>query len=165
MVATSRITESRARRNRPNRTGLVYVYVFMDVRTTENRARRPPTQLEHDNTVDSFENFLLLILQVCLYRFTVSLLVCDVKYIVNSPGTVNISIGSSFGNYLNFPDGYFSVMPEILISRMLTSLAERRTIMRCNKKKFVKNNIKCELRATQVLRPKTYIFFNWLDGV
>ena len=32
-------TDSQARRNRPNRTGLDYVYCSMDVRTTENRAR------------------------------------------------------------------------------------------------------------------------------
>ena len=49
-------TESRARRNRPNRTGLAYVYVFMDVRTTENSARRPSTQHEHDSTDDSLKN-------------------------------------------------------------------------------------------------------------
>ena len=70
----SRMTESRARRNRPTHTGLVYVYGFMDVRTTENRARRSTTQHEHDNTVDSFKNFLLLCLQVCMYRFPVYVL-------------------------------------------------------------------------------------------
>ena len=32
-------TEARTRRNRPKRTGLDHVYVLMDVRTTENRAR------------------------------------------------------------------------------------------------------------------------------
>ena len=42
-------TDSRARRNRPNRTGLDYVCDFMDVRTTENRARRPFP--EHDLSV------------------------------------------------------------------------------------------------------------------
>ena len=49
-------TESRARRNRPNRTSLDYVCVFMDVRTTENRARRSSTQQEHDSTGDSYKH-------------------------------------------------------------------------------------------------------------
>ena len=65
-------TELRARRNRPNRTGLDYVYVFMDVRTTENRARRSSTQHEHDSTDDSQKKYLLLILSVCVNSITVS---------------------------------------------------------------------------------------------
>ena len=32
-------TDSRARRNRPNQNGPIYVYVLVDVRKTENRAR------------------------------------------------------------------------------------------------------------------------------
>ena len=73
---------------------------------------------------------------VCI-DFLFTYFVCDVKYIVNSPATVNMV--SSFGNSLNFLDGYFSVMSEILISRMLTFLAECRTIMKYTVKIVVKN--------------------------
>ena len=48
-------------------------------------------------------------------------------------------------------------MTEILISRMLNFLAECRAIMK-SVVVVVINNIKCELRATKVLRPKTCIF-------
>ena len=49
-------------------------------------------------------------------------------------------------------------MTEILISRMLTFLAECRAITKSAEVIVVTNNIKCELRATKVLRPKTCIF-------
>ena len=49
-------------------------------------------------------------------------------------------------------------MTEILISRMLNFLAECRAIMKSAAVVVVINNIKCELRATKVLRPKTCIF-------
>ena len=57
----------------------------------ENCARCLSTQHEHDNTVDSFENFLLLILKYVYIDLLFHCFVCDIKYIVNSPGTVNIS--------------------------------------------------------------------------
>ena len=63
-----------------------------------------------------------------------------------------------FRNSFHFLDGYFSVMTEILISRKLTFLTECRAITESPVKIAVKNNIKCELRATQVVRPKTCNF-------
>ena len=51
-------TESRARRNRPNRTASDCVCVFMHVRITENRARRSSAQHEHDSTGDSYKHIL-----------------------------------------------------------------------------------------------------------
>ena len=45
-------------------------------------------------------------------------------------------------------------MTEILTSRMLTFLAECRTITKTAVVIVVTNNIKCELRATKVLHPK-----------
>ena len=62
--------ESRARRNRPNRTGLDYVYVFMDVRTTKTAQ---DVHLHNTNmTVPMIAKYLLLILSVCVNSITIS---------------------------------------------------------------------------------------------
>ena len=108
----------------------------MDVRTTENRARRPTTQHEHD-IVDSLKIFFCYAYQYVCIDFLFPYFVCDFKYIVNSPGTTSTS-KHPFETQLNFLDRYFSVMTEILISRMLTFLAECKTIMKCNVKIVVK---------------------------